>query len=507
MLRLTQCGNDTLRGSLALGFGKIPAAVLDAPPNGVRGSERSDGSRRPDGADAIIACSGLCVRGIVLPSGALLNRVLTRSPYYYYPELPKVLHFYMGIDERLPMDKVINAIDSYLFAFNCRFPDSTLHGKGHVEQPRDVWDDRYIAADPDVWIHDPIHAANGGRGTDGEIQITNEQLFCGNYLYDEAAKAHLNRIDPLTYSRVGVTGRVGQSQDKTPLVRAHRDDPYAEDKLRLEYEFQYQRPADDLTTYVPTLMEERWYLRHDELRKLTAEFPDFLGYYLEGTPDLLGPTDREPIVEEGWENYRRELRSLQEVVAVHALGRSAETAYRAPPVEYIHCDQEYDPVLLSYFVDGLSAARSRAAFLSFYQVLEHAAGGERGSGGDLSSLTWLLQDTDLYPDRVLSQIVSKVGNMAGGTRLADQMQTHKGKYRRDMIARLLHTETRNPLIHARIGATISRDDAESEAGTARPTAIPPFSREEHESAIEARTVLCRELARVVVARSGELRGR
>jgi hypothetical protein len=249
MLRLTLRGNNTLRGSLALGFGKTPEAIMDVPPQNARDGEPPEGAQRPDGADAIIACSGLCVCGIVLPSGALLNRVLTRSPYYYNPEL------------------------------------------------------------------------------------------------------------------------------------------------------------------------------------------------------------------------------------------------------------------LSHFVDGLSAARSRAAFLSFYQVLEHEAGGQRASGGDMASLTRLLQDMDIYPDRALLQIVNRVTEVDGGAGLVGQIRTSKGKFRRDVIARLLHTETRNPLIHTRIGETISRDDLKPEAGTVRPAAIPPFSRDEQESAIEARTVLCRELARVVVGQSGELRAR
>jgi hypothetical protein len=426
--------------------------------------------------------------------------VLTRSAYYYFPEMPKVFHFYMGIEERLSLQDIINAIDSYLFAFNCRFPESTLHGKGDVEPARDVLSDRYVPADPDAWIHDPMADANGGVGIIGNHQMSDEDVFCGRQLYAEPWKEYQRAIEPLMYSRVGVHPRMRPSSSMEGLLLAHANDPHAEQKLRFDYEFRYGKPADEVSTFEPIIANRPMFIRHDELEDLAGRFPNMLGHLLQETPELLGPSVRRPVIEEGWENWEVRRSSLPGVLSIHGLPRRRDQPALLSPVEYIHCKKEYDPVLLSYFIDGLAAARSRAAFLSFYQVLERSSGGERTRNGDRAALRRLLSDIELFPDHGLHAVFKQVEQRTGGVELADKFATPNGKWKRQDIADLLCEETRNPIVHARSNITISQADIDRKAehGVSQQAPIAPFSREEHESALDARTVLCRELARIVV---------
>lgn len=245
------------------------------------------------------------------------------------------------------------------------------------------------------------------------------------------------------------------------------------------------------------------FLRHDELEDLAGRFPNMLGHLLQETPELLGPNTRKPVNQEGSETSGQRRSSLPGAISVHGLPRRRDNPELIPPVEYVRCEKEYDPALLPYFIDGLAAARSRAAFLSFYQVLERSAGGERRRNGDKAALRRLLADTELFSHRVLHKAFKQVQQTPGGEELAKKLRTPKEKWNRERIADLLCEETRNPIVHARLG-TVSGADVQVQTGPDQRDRMPmaPFSREEYESAIDARTVLCRELARVVVLSSG-----
>jgi hypothetical protein len=229
-----------------------------------------------------------------------------------------------------------------------------------------------------------------------------------------------------------------------------------------------------------------------------------LGYLLEARPYLLGIAARKPVYEEGWEEKQSEPLTLEEVIAMHALPRRRNRPDLLPPIEYVQCDKTHDQTLLSYFIDGLAASRPRAAFMSFYQILERQAGGTRGRGGDLASLKNLLNDTDVFSHKNLESAFKVVSGYNGSEQLKRDIRTSSGKWDREKIAELLNKEMRDPLSHARITTDLplQRGGAgEQKNPGERREPIVPFSSTEIETNIELKTAFCRELARLLVLQS------
>jgi hypothetical protein len=494
MLKLEECAHTLLRGSFVLGTQDEVWSTDSVEPKG----------KRDDGADAIIACSGLSVPGIVLPSASSLRRVLTRSAYYYYPELPKVFHFYIGKDESVSLGSVIESIDNYLFTFNCRYPESTLHGKGDAGRIRPFPEDKYCPADPGVWIHDPLYAANNGKEYKGYHWSTDEEINSGKSLFEKSWKNYTRDIDVFVSHRLGVHGGTPPAAGIKDVARAPVDDEYADRRIRAEYVSFENRDSHDVTTFNPLMIDRRAYIQYEELDNLAGRFPSMLGYLLEARPYLLGIAARKPVYEEGWEEKQSEPLTLEEVIAMHALPRRRNRPDLLPPIEYVQCDKTHDQTLLSYFIDGLAASRPRAAFMSFYQILERQAGGTRGRGGDLASLKNLLNDTDVFSHKNLESAFKVVSGYNGSEQLKRDIRTSSGKWDREKIAELLNKEMRDPLSHARITTDLplQRGGAgEQKNPGERREPIVPFSSTEIETNIELKTAFCRELARLLVLQS------
>lgn len=471
MPKLIRCGEHTLRGSLLL--------------------SDEEGYSSWFGTKHIIACYGLTVQGIVLPSSEPTRRVLTRSAFYYYPELPKVFHFYMGFNEKISTRDLFATVDEYLFAYNCRYPESRLHGKAKPYEPSPILEDRYLPADPEVWIHNPMWAMNSGRGPEGYHWASDEEVNCGANLFDQPWQQYIKTITPLINCVVGVHEKLMPFTDPTKLSVYPADNPYSNEEVRHSCMLHHDVEPEKVTTFQPMIANRQMYISYDELKEFASKFPEFLGYLKEKNPNILyDPT--------ALQCEKHDEKSLKDAIRMHGLPKRSDNPDLIPRIEYIYANKYHDQSLLAYFVDGLSASRARTAFLCFYQVLERKAHYRKEKCSEKKALRRLIDDTKIFKNSDIANAFAYAKQFSGGLEIQNRLSGKNGRWKRKDIADTLYKETRNPLIHAK--DDLLKDNQENEAYNAHNTVIP-FSQDEQDYAIEARMVMCRELARVALLKS------
>ncbi|MCF8029530.1 MAG: hypothetical protein K9K39_01385 [Desulfohalobiaceae bacterium] len=472
MPKLIRCGEYTVRGSILL--------------------SDEEGHNSWVGTKHIIACYGLAVQGIVLPSSDPTQRVLTRSAFYYYPELPKVFHFYMGINEKISTKDLFATVDEYLFAYNCRYPESRLHGKAKRSESSHILEDRYLPADPEVWIHNPMWAMNSGRGPEGYHWASDEEVNCGANLFDHPWQQYIKTVTPLMNCVVGVHEKIMPFTDPTKLSFCSADNPYSNEEVRHSCMLHHNVDPEKVTTFQPMIANRQMYISYNELKEFASKFPDFLGYFKEKKPNIL----RDPTV---LQYYQHDETCLNDAIRMHGLPQRSNNPDLLPRIEYIYTNKYHDQSLLAYFIDGLAASRYRTAFLCFYQVLERKAHYRKEKDAEKKALRRLIDDTTLFRNCDIANAFAYAEQCSGGLELQKRLCGKSGRWKRKDIADVLYKETRNPLIHAK-DDLLSGNQAKASANNTH-SSIIPFSREENDHAIEARMVLCRELARVVVLKS------
>lgn len=320
----------------------------------------------------------------------------------------------------------------------------------------------------------------------------------GRTIFEKSWEKYTKDIGVFVSHKLGVHGVTHPAAGIKDLAKASVDDEYADQRIHSEY------VGNDVTIFKPLIIDRRKYIKYEELDNLAGKFPNMLGYLLEVRPYLLGTAFRSPVHEAGWEEEQSEHLTLEEAIAIHALPQRRGRADLLPPIEYVQCDKRHDQILLSYFIDGLAASRPRAAFMSFYQILERKAGGTRGRGGDFSSLKNLLTRAELFNNRNIESIFKVIERYEGSEQLKKDMRTSSGKWDRVKIAELLNKEMRNPLSHARTTTDFpsqrGRTGEHKNPGERREP-IVPFSSTEIKNNIGLNTALCRELARLLVLQS------
>lgn len=471
MIQLIRCGEHTVRGSILLSDEK--------------------GYNSWVGTKHVISCYGLAVQGVVLPSSYPTQRVLTRSAFYYYPELPKVFHFYMGVNEKISTKDLFATVDEYLFAYNCRYPESRLHGKANRNEPFHILEDRYLPADPEVWIHNPMRAMNNGRGPEGYHWASDEEVNCGANLFDQPWKQYVKTITPLINSVVGVHEELRPFVDPSKLFVCSADNPYSNEEVRYSCMLHHDVNPEKVTTFQPMIANRRMYINCDELHEIAINFPNFLGYLKEKNQSILHKSAE-------LQYGQHDEKSLHDAIRIHGLSKRRDYPELIPQIEYIYINEYHDQNLLAYFIDGLVASRSRAAFLCFYQILERKAHYKK-KDSEKKALRSLFDDTELFQNCDFANAFAYVAQCSGGLELKKSLCGRNGKWKRKEIADTIYEETRNPLVHAKDNLLNGNQAKESDKNSR--SSIIPFSRGEHEHAIEARMVLCRELARIVVLKS------
>lgn len=472
MPKLIRCGKYTVRGSILL--------------------SDEEGYKSWVGTKHIIACYGLAVQGIVLPSSYPTQRVLTRSAFYYYPELPKVFHFYMGVNEEISTKDLFATVDEYLFAYNCRYPESRLHGKAKRSEPSHILKERYLPADPEVWIHNPMWAMNDGRGPEGYHWASDEEVNCGANLFDQPWQRYIKTITPLINCVVGVHENIKPFTDPTNISICSADNPSANKEVQHSCILHHNVNPEQVTTFQPMIANRKMYIRYDELKEMAKNFPNFLGYLREQNQDML----HEPT---NIQHEQHDEISLADAIRMHGLSERIDHPELIPQIEYIYTNEYHDQNLLAYFIDGLAASRSRTAFLCFYQVLERKAYYRKEKNAEITALRRLLEDTTLFRNCDIANAFAYATQCSGGLDLNTHLCGKSGRWKRKEIADTIYKGTRNPLVHAK--NDLLRGNQAKVLDDHSCSSIIPFSQEEDDHAIEARMALCRELARVVVLKS------
>ncbi len=425
--------------------------------------------------DRVLFFHGLEWFGAVASDLTSYQPVLTRQPFYYYPDLQKAFYLFVPLvaadnkNVSTLRSEIFCIVDNYLFAYNCRHPGcrANARGKGINLEPDDH--KKCINCDGGrVWVHDPFRYAFDDKPKGYIHQKTDEECTSGRCLIDQEWKLFESKLRNLVNSYIAVKSVHPPNTD-----HFKKSDFTSIDELKSSiHNFSalaekmggegYEYLSNYIAIYNPIKFEGSRFFPLEPL--LTLEWDvisSMLPYKVEKSNTI--------------DDFFTDQNCKQLLEMMHYYEENI-------PFEIVHVNNLYDPWRLGYFFSGLNGDRPFSQFLNFYNLLE----AEFGDGSESLNLKTLIEDQNRFPNSIFKNAFNEASK-TGETSIT--IKGNGDERDRVLISKTIYYRIRNRIVHAKRTEKYKEKDE---------SPIKPFTDDELNQQLDFWVVFVRELTRHLI---------